>query len=233
MDSFTFIAVFAAGAVSFLSPCVLPLLPTYIALLAGTGPHETVAGGATRYLFVNALCFLFGFTVVFVAMGATASYLGQFFFENRDVIRKVGAIFMAIMGVHLAGVVQIGKLYREYRPLMDYTLRGPLGALALGVAFTIGWTPCIGPILAAVLAYSATADTVGKGAFLLFVYAMGFSLPFLFVALIFNHFVFRLRVVYKWLPYIQKMAGLVLIATAAALYFDLVTLMLGWFLTGL
>lgn len=232
MDGFTFVAVFSAGAISFLSPCVLPLLPTYIALLAGSSPHETAAGGGvTRHLFINVLCFLAGFTLVFVAMGATASYLGQFFFENRDVLRKVGAVFMAVMGVQLAGVIPIGKLYREYRPFMDYTLRGPLGSMALGAAFTIGWTPCIGPILAAVLAYSAMADTVGRGAWLLFVYAMGFSLPFLFVAFIFNRFIFHVRIVYKWLPYIQKIAGVALIITAAAIYFDLLTLLLGRILT--
>lgn len=232
MNNITLGLVFAAGVVSFLSPCVLPLLPTYIALLAGTGLQDAgEAGEATRsLLLVNALCFLLGFAAVFIVMGATASYVSHFLFENQDMIRKAGAIFMGFMGVHLAGVVRVGWLHREYRPLTNATLRGPMGALLLGMAFTIGWTPCIGPVLASVLVYAAAADTVGTGVWLLFVYAMGFSLPFLLMALLFHRYALRLKLLYKWLPHIQRAAGLVLAATAVVLYFDLMNFMLGWIL---
>ncbi|SDE83539.1 cytochrome c biogenesis CcdA family protein [Sporomusa acidovorans] len=215
----TLVTVFGAGVVSFLSPCVLPMLPTYAALLAGTGTQTQ--SGLRQWLFiVNALSFLSGFALTFIAMGATASLIGEFFFYYQEVIRKVGAVFMAIMGLQLLGLIKIPCLDREYRPLLQGAFAGPFGAFLLGLAFTAGWTPCTGPILATVLMYAGSAATVVQGAFLLFVYAMGFCLPFLFLALVLNRYLDQIKGLYKWLPLIQQAAGAVLVAAGILIYFD-------------
>ncbi|WP_425060675.1 Thiol:disulfide interchange protein DsbD [Sporomusa carbonis] len=221
----TLLTVFGAGVVSFLSPCVLPLLPTYTALLAGTGAQDRQPGCWT--FLMNASCFLSGFTLVFVAMGATASYLGQLFFDYQDMIRKAGAVFMVLMGLQVLGVLQIPRLGREYRPLLNSAFNGPVGAFVLGLAFTAGWTPCTGPILATVLMYAGTTATVSQGAFLLFIYAMGFCLPFLAIALLINRYMSKIQGMYGWLPVIQKTAGLILITAGIVIYFDLLQKGLG------
>ncbi|HWR06955.1 cytochrome c biogenesis CcdA family protein [Sporomusa sp.] len=222
----TLVTVFGAGVVSFLSPCVLPLLPTYTALLAGSGA-QTGAGAGRWTFFVNAVSFLSGFTLIFVAMGATASYIGELFFEYQEVIRKAGAVFMIVMGLQILGVLKIPGLAREYRPLLQGAFAGPGGAFLLGLAFTAGWTPCTGPILATVLMYAGATATVSQGAFLLFSYAMGFCLPFLIIAILINRYLNKVQRVYKWLPLIQQAAGGVLVAAGVLVYFDLIEKGLG------
>lgn len=226
-NNLTLITVFIAGAVSFLSPCVLPVLPTYTAFLAGAGIKTTEVMKSRWGFLFNALCFLSGFTIVFVVMGATASYFGQIFLDYQEVIRQSGAVFMVLMGFHLFGFFKIPALQREYRPFLTSTLRGPIGAFILGVAFTAGWTPCIGPILASILVYASTTATLGQGALLLFVYAMGFCIPFLIMALLLNKYLYKVRSVYKWLPIVQRSSGVVLIVTGIIIYFDLMQKVLG------
>jgi cytochrome c-type biogenesis protein len=162
-----------------------------------------------------------------MVMGATASYFGQFFLEYQQVIRQIGAIFMMIMGFHLLGFMKVTVLMREYRPLLAITFRGPIGAFFLGVAFTTGWTPCVGPILGSILVYASTTDTLGQGAFLLFVYAMGFCIPFLMVALLLNTYLHHVKRLYKWLPLVQQVSGVVLIIAGIIIYFDLMQKLLG------
>ncbi len=222
----TLLTVFGAGVVSFLSPCVLPLLPTYTALLAGS-QEQGQAGPGQRIFMINAISFLSGFTLVFVAMGATASYIGELFFEYQEVIRKGGAIFMVLMGLQIVGVLKIPGLGREFRPFLQGTFAGPLGAFLLGLAFTAGWTPCTGPILATVLMYAGAMATVGQGAFLLFIYAMGFCLPFLIMAIAIDRYFNKVQWVYPWLPRIQLVAGGLLIAAGILVYFDLLEKGLG------
>lgn len=217
-QNITLLTAFAAGVLSFLSPCVLPVVPTFSAFLAGTG--SDAAGGKKSQFWLNAAFFLVGFTLVFVIMGATASYFGQILLENQRLIQKIGAVFMVLMGVQLSGFFSFGLLNREYRPLLQYTFHGPLGAFLLGVAFTIGWTPCTGPILATILIYAGTAATLSQGAFLLLVYAMGFCLPFLGLAAIIRRYVFSLSSLYEWLPAIRRGAGIVLIIVGLFIFFD-------------
>ncbi|SMC82438.1 cytochrome c biogenesis CcdA family protein [Sporomusa malonica] len=224
----TLLTVFSAGVVSFLSPCVLPMLPTYTALLAGTGDQTEVY--AKRWSFyINAISFLSGYTIIFVVMGATASYIGELFFDYQEVIRKVGAVFMVIMGLQVLGVLKILSLQREYRPLLRGTFTGPFGAFLLGLAVTAGWTPCTGPILATVLMQAGSSATVSQGAFLLFIYAMGFCVPFLVLAITINRYITKIKGVYKWLPVIQQIAGAVLVAAGFFIYFDLMQKGLGVF----
>ncbi len=214
-NDISLLAAFAAGVVSFLSPCVLPIVPAYLAVLTGDG-----AGG--RRFVANTVCFFAGFTVVFILMGATASLLGQLFIEHQDAVRKIGAVFIALMGLQLTGLLRLPGLQRELRLTPGGQLGGPLGSFVLGLALTAGWTPCVGPILAAILAYAGIGATFTRGVLLLAAYAAGFALPFLLFTILYKRYSARIRARYYWLPAIQKTAGVFLMLTGALLYFDLV-----------
>lgn len=216
------LAAFAAGVVSFLSPCVLPIVPAYLAILAGAdGPER-------RGRFItNTVFFFAGFTVVFIVMGATASLLGQLFLEHQDTVRKVGAAFIILMGLQLTGLLRLPALARDVRLTPGDRLGGPLGSFLLGLALTAGWTPCVGPILASILAYASLEATPGRGVFLLLAYAAGFALPFVAFTALYKRYSASIRGRYHWLAPLQKAAGAVLVVTGAMLYFNLFSKWLG------
>ena len=220
MDELGWASAFLAGMLSFASPCVLPMLPTYSAILAD--------GENSSRLYRNALCFLTGFTLVFVLLGATATLLGQWLWEWQDVLRHAGAVLMVILGIFLAGLWQPRRLMTEYRPLLKRRSGGAIGSLLLGMAFSIGWTPCTGPILAAILLYASQRGTAGLGAALLLVYSLGFAVPFFLLAVLWRQYLSRLRLFYAWLPKIQIAAGICLIVLGILLWFDGWRQMLGW-----
>lgn len=215
-------AAFAAGVLSFLSPCVLPLVPGYLALLAG---DPAAAGGRQRFA-LNTACFFAGFTLVFLLMGATASLFGQLFSQHQETVRKVGAVIIGLMGLQLAGVLRLGALARDWRRLPG-GVGGPFGAFVLGLALTAGWTPCIGPILAAILTYAGIEAAPGRGVLLLTAYAAGFAVPFVLFTLVYRRWLNRIRAFYRWLPVIQQAAGALLVLTAVLLYFNLVQKVIG------
>ncbi|HWR38094.1 MAG TPA: cytochrome c biogenesis protein CcdA [Patescibacteria group bacterium] len=223
-QSLSLLSVFIAGVLSFFSPCVLPLLPAYSAILTGLG-GDGKSSSARRW--GNSLSFMAGFAVVFILMGATASYLGQLFGEYQEPMRKLGAVFIIVMGFLMMGLFRISWLEREYRPGLQRVFRGPAAAFAMGIAFTAGWTPCTGPILAAVLMYAGTSASIGQGAFLLLVYTLGFAIPFLTLVLLCDRIASRLRLFYGLLPWLQRIAGLLLVIAGVLLYFDLMQRILG------
>lgn len=217
-------AAFLAGLVSFVSPCVLPLMPVYAAMLTGAG-GEAQPGRWSAV--INTAAFMAGFTLVFIAMGATASLLGQLFFDHQDFLRKAGALFIIFMGSHLAGFVRLPAMHREWRPLGAGKLHGPAGALLLGIAVTTGWTPCIGPILSAVLTYAGMGGTISTGIYLLLAYAAGFALPFLVFAVLFRRWFSPDASWYRWLPAVQKAAGVIMMFVGILIFFNLVPRILG------
>lgn len=177
-----------AGIVSFLSPCVLPLVPGYISMLSGASMEELRVGGAAHAallarVFRNAIAFVVGFSVVFIALGASATEVGAFLASRRAVFNVAAGIVIIIFGLHLTGVLKIPFLYRDARFNAGAPKRGLAGAFLLGIAFAFGWTPCIGPILAGILAVAATRNTVAQGMFLLAVYSAGLAIPFLITSL--------------------------------------------------
>lgn len=213
-------AVFAAGVLSFFTPCVLPLLPAYAALLFDSGEQQGRLKG-----LVNAIAFLLGFCLVFVAMGAAVGALADFFWEYQDAIRKIGAVFMVLMGLYMLGLLKLRILSMENRPLLDKAFKGPVGSFVFGVAFTVGWTPCVSPILASVLAYASTTTTAQQGGLLLLIYALGFCLPFLSMAALAKKYMQSIRNIYQYLPLIQKISGGVIVILGIALYMDWIKLL--------
>jgi cytochrome c-type biogenesis protein len=176
--------VFGAGVLSFLSPCVLPLVPPYLTYMSGATFEEFRDRSAAQTLpslrlVLTALFFVLGFSVVFVTLGATATAFGQAFRQALPVLTYVAGFVIIAMGLHFLGVFRIGLLDRQLRMAGPKVASGPLGGFALGLAFAIGWTPCIGPILAAILSIAASRQTAGEGAALLGVYSLGLGVPFL------------------------------------------------------
>lgn len=207
-----------AGVLSFLSPCVLPLVPPYLTFIAGTTVEELAeegAGRARRDVLVAALLFVAGFSTVFVALGATASVFGQFVRDNLQILSYVAGFAIIAMGLHFLGVFKLHILYREKRMEVERPV-GLWGAYVMGVAFAFGWTPCIGPILAAILAVASSEDTVAKGAGLLAVYSFGLGVPFLLAALAIEPFMGFLKRFRSHFGKVEKLVGIALIATGIA-----------------
>ena len=178
----------AAGVLSFSSPCTLPLVPGYLGYMSGVSSSRGRTLGA-------ACLFVVGFAVVFTALGAAASSLGALLLDHRALLQRVAGLLIILLGLFVVGLVRAPLLMRESRPLMARVRPGPAGALLLGLAFAFGWTPCIGPVLAAILALAGTEGTVARGVVLLLLYSLGLGLPFLAAAVAVEHF----RSVSDWL----------------------------------
>lgn len=207
MGSLNLGAAFGAGLLSFASPCVLPMLPTFLLLLTGSSQEEKGRGR----LLGNTLAFLAGFTLVFLAMGATATILGQLVLDYWKVLEKAAGVVLILLGLFMSGLWTPLFLLRDRRPFLQQKKEGIVGSFFLGASFTLGWTPCTGPILTAILMAAGSQQTAQQGIFLLLAYALGFCLPFLLAALFWQKIGPTLRRGYAWLPRIQKAAGLFLI----------------------
>ncbi len=207
-----FFTAFLAGLASFFSPCVFPLLPLYMSVIA---PEAKGRGEALK----AALAFVGGFTVVFILLGLTASALGGLLFQHQEALRKAGGIFMAAMGFLQLGLLPLGSLARDWRPFLDKAGRG--GSFMLGMAFVFGWIPCTGPVLSAILMYAGVEASLYQGAWLLTAYSIGFGLPLILVALATERLAVKFRDrLAPWLEILQKMSGAVLVVVGVMLYFN-------------
>lgn len=214
----TFPAAAAAGLLSFLSPCVLPLVPPYLTFIAGTSIEELTYEGKTRAkrdIVLAALLFVAGFSSVFVALGATASVFGRLLRANLEILSLAAGVVIILMGLHFLNIFKIGLLHREKRLDVAKPV-GLIGAYVMGLAFAFGWTPCIGPILAAILAVAGSRETVGHGATLLAVYSLGLGLPFLVAALAMEPFLSFMQRFKAHFGKVEKVVGVLLIATGVA-----------------
>ena len=225
-------AAVLGGLISFLSPCVLPLVPPYLSYLAGTTLDELQAGddwAVRRRALLTALLFVAGFSTVFVLLGATASVLGQALRQHLEVLSTVAGVAIIIMGLHLLGVFRIGLLYREARVEVGRSA-SVWGAYLMGLAFAFGWTPCIGPILAAILALAGSETSVARGALLLGAYSAGLGIPFVLAALAMKPFVAFLKRVRSRFGMIEKAMGAFLVLTGIAFLFGWITSASFWLL---
>ncbi len=196
MENVSLLAAFAAGVLSFISPCVLPLIPGYLSFISGVTLEEMrgataeikPAEGARKRTIIASLAFILGFSLVFVTLGASASALGQFVMQRLTLLGKIAGVVIIIFGLHTMGILKIGWLYSEKRMQTERKPAGPIGAMLVGIAFAFGWTPCIGPILAAILAIAATQESIGQGVRLLAVYSLGLGIPFFLTSIAINQF---------------------------------------------
>lgn len=232
---FGLIGLFAAafaGLLSFLSPCVLPLVPSYMAFLAGVGAAGGSGGPARRSTtFVHALAFVIGFSIVFVLLGLSATAIGGAFRENSDWPARLGGVLLICFGLVAAGLIPLAILQRDTR-LINRAPRlrrlGVFGSGAIGVAFGAGWTPCIGPVLAGVLALAATSGNTLEGAALLTAYSAGLAIPFLLAALAIGRFRAR-HSQSRWIPWVNRVSGVLLVALGVLLITGGMTTLSEWF----
>ncbi len=229
----TYIGVLLAGLISFLSPCVLPLVPPYLCFLAGTSLEELtdgdkVSSGTTARVFSSAVMFVMGFTVVFVAFGAAASWIGQLIFDYQRPLTIAAGIVIIIMGLHFLGLFRLAFVNREVRYHHATKPAGPFGAFAVGLAFAFGWTPCIGPVLGTILAIASVEDQVGYGALLLAIYSLGIGIPFLIAALAVGPFLRFMRNFKKHLGLVEKAMGGMLVLTGILFLTGSFTIFANW-----
>lgn len=205
---------FAAGVVSFLSPCVLPVVPSYITFITGLSIEQLQDGGvpgARRTALLHSLAFGVGFGLVFLTLGLVATALGQSFNRLLPGITKIGGVVVILFGLYMVGVLRPAALGREWRVHLTSKPAGLLGSLTVGVAFGAGWTPCIGPVLGTILLYAGLEGTALHGMGLLTAYGLGLGLPFIVAAVTFNWFLVSLKGVRQWAGHLEKVAGTLLI----------------------
>jgi cytochrome c-type biogenesis protein len=228
-SNITILIAFAAGLLSFLTPCVLPLVPGYISLISGVSVEHLRGGegggsraAARRAVIINSLAFNAGVSLIFILLGATAGWVGNVLFSTPWV-RWIGGGVIVIFGLQMMGVLKVGALYRDTRKFSDDKPRGPLGAALLGVAFAAGWTPCIGPILGGIIGLAATSGGWKSGLVLSTFYAAGLAIPFLVTGLVLNQFLGFYARFRRHLHKVEVASGVLLIAIGLMVAFNLLT----------
>lgn len=220
---------FAAGVFSFLSPCVLPLIPSYLSFVSGVSLDEMRnAQSISRVrwrVVLNSLAFIVGFSLVFISLGASASFLGGLFLGYRNIIRILGGVFILLVGLFLVGAFKIAALEQYLQFNLKDKPAGYLGSVLVGITFAVAWTPCVGPILGATLALASTADEVSRGTLLLTSYAAGLALPFFLSALAINSFFQFSQRLRRYVQTIHTVGGLLLIIVGILLITDYMTML--------
>lgn len=236
MDEFgvSILGAFAAGLLSFVSPCVLPIVPASLCFLGGTSLDRLAADATTpqvtRRVVLAAVAFVLGFATVFVALGATASVLGQFLADYKDLFAKIAGLVIALFGLHFMGVFRVGFLNFEKRFHVEGRPTGPVGAYLVGLAFAFGWTPCVGPVLATILTLAAGSPSPGHGISLLAAYAAGIGLPFIAAATAVGPFLRWAGRVRRHMRTIEVVIGALLVATGATIFFGRMAHLAQWLL---
>lgn len=223
------VGAFLAGILSFLSPCVLPLVPSFLTYLTGLTFADLQAEHPThlvrKRLIAHSLLFIGGFTLVFVLLGASATFLGSFLRENMAIMRKIGAILIMLFGLHVSGLLPINLLLGEKRVNIHHKPAGYFGSLLVGITFAAGWTPCIGPILASILMVAAAESTVYRGIILLLAYSLGLGIPFFLSALAIHRFLTLFNRFKKYIRLFEIITGIFLIIVGLLIFFDRLTML--------
>ncbi|HXE95807.1 MAG TPA: cytochrome c biogenesis CcdA family protein [Dongiaceae bacterium] len=228
----TYIGAFIAGLLSFLSPCVLPLIPSYITYITGISFADLQAEHPSHVIrqktILHSLCFICGFTAVFVLLGASATYIGSFLNENAIIIRKIGGILLVVLGIHVTGFIPLRFLLGEKRISIKHKPAGYAGSFLVGIAFAAGWTPCIGPILAAILAVAATEERIYQGILLLLLYSLGLGVPFFLSALAMHRFLIVFNRFKKHIRVFEIITGVFLMVIGVLIYSNLLSRLSGY-----
>jgi cytochrome c-type biogenesis protein len=231
----TYFGALFAGFLSFLSPCVLPLVPPYLCFLGGTTFDQLTGEDETpthvyKTVVMSSVAFVLGFTTVFVLLGATATALGQLVAENLPLLAKIAGVIIIVAGLHFLGVIHIPILHREARYHADTRPAGLIGAYVIGLAFAFGWTPCIGPVLGAILAVAAGEGSVSQGVGLLFVYSLGLGIPFILAAVAIKPFMSAMQRFRGRMAMMEKVLGGFLVLTGILFLTNSMTFISGWIL---
>lgn len=218
-SNISMIGAFVAGLLSFLSPCVLPLIPSYITYITGLSfadlQAEHPSHKVRQQTIIHSLLFIAGFTCVFVLLGASASFMGDFLHEHKNSIRRVGGLLIVAFGIHVTGFFDITMLLGEKKLTLHRKPAGYLGSFLVGIVFAAGWTPCIGPILATILAVAATE---GRGVWLLLTYSMGLAIPFFFAALALHQFLVFFRRFKKHIRLFEIITGILMVIVGVLIF---------------
>ena len=222
MENVSLFMAFGGGLLSFFSPCVLPVIPSYVSYITGisfedlTGEQDR--GRIRKTTLKNSIFFIAGFSLIFILLGASSSFLGAMLSEYQGIIRKAGGAMIVVMGLYIAGILKIGFLSREKRLHLQNKPAGLLGSFLVGTAFAAGWTPCIGPVLGSILLYASTAGSVASGIELLTAYALGLGIPFLFTSLAINTALSYFRKINRSMRVISAVSGLFLVVVGIMLF---------------
>ncbi len=220
-----------AGVLSFLSPCVLPLVPSYLAFLGGMALTGQEGKRPTRpVLLLHAALFILGFSLVFVALGASISLLGRVLFQYQDTVRRVGGVLIVLFGLIVAGVIKLPWLLRDWRVHFRERPAGFLGSVFVGITFGAGWTPCVGPVLGSILTLAGTAQTAGTGMQMLAAYAAGLGIPFFLSALLLDRFAGFFERFRPLLRFVDLVAGAILVLVGILLITNYMTVLNGYFI---
>lgn len=218
-------AAILAGLLSFISPCVLPLIPGYLSFISGVSIDELSqrqkSGSKQWKLFLNTVFFVIGFSIVFVALGAGATKIGKVLQSNLDIFNKVAGIVVFLFGLHVAGLLRIKALNYEKRFHAREKSMGVVGSMAIGIAFAFGWTPCIGPILGSILTLAAAQGSVNHGIVLLLFYSAGLGIPFILTALLFNYLIGAFGFIKKHFRAVEIISGALLMIVGVMIFFNL------------
>ena len=234
MIEVTLVGALIAGLLSFLSPCVLPLVPAYLSYISGVSVNELrqqddEAASVRRHALVQSLWFVCGFSLIFIALGASATLLGQWMMAHMEMLGKIAGSIIVIFGLHYAGLIRIPLLMIEARfEAGGVNAKHGMGALILGAAFAFGWTPCIGPILGAILAVAGAQSEMTRGIGLLAVYSLGLAIPFLLAALATDSFLRWSQRFKHHLAMVEKVSGILLILVGLLIFFGSFNIVSGW-----
>lgn len=229
MNDVSFPLAFLAGVLSFLSPCVLPLVPAYVSFITGLSIDELKTGPKMSKAIASTLSFILGFSTIFVALGASSSFLGGLFLQYQDYLRIGGGILTIVFGLFIAGFVNLNFLMRERRFHLSKGPTGYVGAYLIGMSFAAGWTPCIGPILGTILIYAGSQASAAYGLKLLAVYSLGLAVPFFISTIAINFFFSYTRKLQKFMRVIMVISGVILIAFGIMLLTNKIGILAGLF----
>jgi len=223
---------FIAGLVSFLSPCVLPLVPGYISIVSGSSLDQLKArakdASLLRTVLLSSVMFIVGFSITFILLGASATWIGQVLVSRRELLDKIAGLILIVFGIHVLGIVKINALYQDKRFHNVGKPRGVIGAFVLGLAFAFGWTPCLGPILAGILTIASTKQTVAGGMVLLGVYSAGLGIPFLLTSFALNQFLSFYGRFKKHFHAVEVASGALVIAVGVLMITGSLTRLASW-----
>ncbi|WP_083204967.1 cytochrome c biogenesis protein CcdA [Bacillus sp. FJAT-27264] len=219
MNHITIVVAFAAGMLSFLSPCIFPLIPAYLSHLTGSSLQDGKLVVHRGRLFTQSLFFILGFSLIFIAMGASASFIGQFFAQQRELVQKISGLFIIIFGLQMIGLLNLSFLMsgKTWETKGGHN-RGALRSLLTGFAFGAGWSPCVGLALSSILLMAGSADTLWSGIGMLAVYSLGLGIPFLLISWLLTYSMNVLKKMNKWMPLLSKVNGVLLLGMGLLLF---------------